>query len=538
MMNRRSDMSESDVTTSQSRDGKAADHPAVTPSTTNQNTTPAANEPGGAMELAAQDVQRLPLPDDVVDWMGFVRRQWLLMAAVWLVVMVGVAVALYYWPREYTSGAKFLVKNARQELVVAPNEGATSVSRDFVSEETLNTELELLRSWDILTQVVRELNLDQALIAQGRPPEIATEMATHGLFRSINAGTIRKTNVVQLSYTSTDPELAAAIVRHIADAYLAAHLTMHSSPGTYELFKTQATNARTELRAAEEELAALARSSNLVMLDTQKQEALKTVQELDAQLNTLTAEMHEQETRGRVAELHMARTPQRVSTVRRNIPAQSSVEHLHTMVTELTNKRTQALTRYQPTDRLVVEIDKQIADTTAALERAKKMDAAEESTDLNPAWQSLEAERMKARLAYSGLESKTVEIKRELEEQRARTLAITEAGPRYEELTRRVAEAKSRYELYGKKEEEARIAEVLDRQRISNVVLAQAPMVSHVPSKPNVRLGLVAGAVFAAVVAVGLAFLREMFGVEFSRRRRPPTDLAVLGISSATPQLR
>jgi len=530
-------MSEPDVNLSRSRDEKPVDQPGLT-HTDHERRPAAPPEPAGAMELASQDVQRLPLPDDVVDWMGFVRRQWLLMATIWLFVMIGVCVALYYWPREYTSGAKFLVKNARQELVVGPSDSGQTVSRDFVSEETLNTELELLRSWDILTKVVRDLNLDQGLIAQGRPPEIATELATHGLYSTLNASPIRKTNVVQVSYTSPDPELSAKIVRHVADTYLAAHLAMHSSPGTYELFKAQAVEARTELRAAEEELAALARSSNLVILDTQKQEALKTVQELEAQLNTLNAEIHEQETRARVAELHMSRTSQRVSTVRRDIPSQGSVEHLHTMIVELNNKRTQALTKFQPTDRLVVEIDKQIADTSAALERAKKMGASEQSTDINPSWQALDGERTKARLAYSGLQSKAAQVKEELELQRARTLQITEAGPRYDELTRRVAEAKSRYELYGRKEEEARIAEVLDRQRISNVVLAQAPVVSHVPSKPNVRLGLVAGAVFAAVVAVGFAFLRELLGVEFSRRRKMPTDVTVLGISSATPQLR
>lgn len=491
-----------------------------------------------ALTPSAHELQRLPLPDDIVDWMGFIRRQWLLMCAVWLLVMVGVAVALYYWPRQYTSGAKFLVKNARQELVVAPGgEAVQSMSRDYVSEETLNTELELLRSWDILTQVVKELHLDRPFLDRGKSPEIANELAIHNLFQTLSTGAIRKTNVVQISYTSQDPEQSAAIVRHVADAYLASHLTMHSSPGTYELFKAQATEAATTLRGAEEELAALARSSNLVILDTQKQEALKTTQDLETQLDALQAEMKEHETRAKIAELHMARTSQRVSTLRRNIPAQSSVEHLHTMITELHNKRTQALTRFQPTDRLVVELDKQIADTQAALESAKSMDANEESTDINPAWQALENERMKARLAYSGLESKAAQLRHELDEARARTLSITEAGPRYEELTRRVAEAKNKYEVYAKKEEEARIAEVLDTQRISNVVLAQAPVVSHVPSKPNVRLGLVAGAMLAAVVALGAAFLREMFGVEVSRRRKT-TDITVMDVSPAAPQLQ
>lgn len=499
---------------------------------------PAATHQPGGVSPRAHEIHTLPLPDDGVDWIGFIRREWLLMAVMWLMLMTGVAVALHYWPREYTSSARFLVKNARQDLVVGPNETASASVPEGVSEEVLNTELELLRSWDSLTQIVRDLKLHQPMVDAGKEPAMAEELATHGLLQSLNASALRKTNIVQISYTSRDPQLAAAIVGQVVDRYLAAHLTIHSSPGTYELFKAQAADASTELRRAEEELASLARSSNLVVLDTQKQDALKSVQELEAQVNAISAEMKEQQTRARIAEVHLSSTTQRVPTIRRNVPAQSSVEHLHTMAAELTNKRTEALTKFQPTDRLVVEIDQQIADTNAALERAKMMSANEESTDINPSWQALEGERTKARLAHAGLESKNTQLQHELEEQRARTLQITEAGPRYDELSRHVTEARNRYELYAKKEEEARIAEVLDRQRISNVVLAQAPSVSHVPSKPNVRLGLVTGAVLAAVGAVAVAFLRELLGAQWSRRRRYRPQLTVLGITPATAELQ
>ena len=185
----------------------------------------------------------------------------------------------------------------------------------------------------------------------------------------------------------------------------------------------------------------------------------------------------------------------------------------------------------------MVEIDQQITDTTAALEHAQGLSANEESSDVNPAWQALEGERMKARLALSGLESKAQQLRRELVEQQAQALAFTEAGPEYDEAVRRVAAARATREMYVKKEEEARIAELLDTQRISNVVLAQAPVISHVPAKPNKRLGLVAGGIAALVIALGIAFLREIFGVAPQRRRRETSELTVLGVSTIRPDL-
>lgn len=500
--------------------------------------SPAPPPPPGAMAPAApQPLDRVSIADELVDWIGFLRRHFLAMAAAWILVM-GIAVAiLLLLPKQYLSEAKFLVRNARQELIVGPGAGGATMYREDVSEEILNTELELLRSRDILARVVGEVGLDRDYLAQGKPPAVAREMAVRDLSRTLGTSAIRKTNVVQVSYISKDPELSAAVVQHMTDAYLAAHLTAHSSPGTFELFRTQAEQASIALRQAEEELAAFGRSSNLMLLETQKKDALAAINDLTTQLDAISAEMREHETRAKVAAIHMERVPQRVKTQMRNVPNQYSVERLHTLLVELGNKRTEALTKFNPTDRLVQELDRQIADTTAALERAQGLSANEESTDVNPAWQALETERMKAQLALSGLESKARQLERELAEHRTRALEITEAGPEYQAVARRVEDARHNYELYSKKEEEARIAEALDKQRISNVVLAQAPIVSHLPAKPNMRLGAVAGGIAASVVALALAFVRELFGFGLERRRGRSLRVTVLGVSPATAEL-
>lgn len=523
---------------------RVARPPARTPARTPAPPTPPPAKRGeqtGAVapkEAASPpQLRRGPLPDDLVDWIGFVRRQWWLMGLVWILAMALVVAALSVWPRQYDSSAKFLVKNARQDLVVGPTESATAAMREQLSETVLNTELELLKSRDILAKVVRDLNLQQPLIDAGMQPDEAVERAVRGLAGELSAGTIRKTNVIQVSYRSPDPQRAASIVGHLAETYLAAHLAIHSSPGTYEMFKRQAADASTELQEAEAALADLARSANLVSLEPQKQEALKSIQDMETQLNTLAAEAREHRTRERVAEVHMMDTPKRVPTTVRDMPNQSSVERLHTMLVEMQNKRTDALMKFKPGDRLILELDQQIADTTKALEQAQTMSAKEESTDINPAWQQLEVERTKARLQGAGLESKMTELRGELAAQKQRLLQIAEASPRYEQLVRKVTDAKSKYELFTKRQEEARIADVLDTQRISNVVLAQAPIASHVPSSPNVRLGLVAGAIGAAMLAAGIAFLREMLSTAWHARRHSKMIPATLAIVLLTARL-
>jgi uncharacterized protein involved in exopolysaccharide biosynthesis len=116
---------------------------------------------------------------------------------------------------------------------------------------------------------------------------------------------------------------------------------------------------------------------------------------------------------------------------------------------------------------------------------------------------------MNAQLELAGLTSKAIELRRQVAQYRNQVLDVAEASPRYEALVRKVAEARGNYELYVKKEEEARIAAALDAQQISNVVLAEPPFVSRVPSAPNIRFGLMVAVLTATMLSVCAAFVMD-----------------------------
>lgn len=501
-------------------------------------------------------------------WMGVVRRHWFVMGFVWALVMFIAVLLLASWPRSYLSTAKFLVRNARQELVVNPGDSSAGMYRDVVSEETLNSEIELLRSRDLLERVVRELELntpgepgeDEGAVRKAirrlvgkvvpEPPSanegqflnivrhlvevvlpseapyeddsLVLERAVRKVSDGLEVGAIRKTNFIRLTYESNDPEQAATILRHLADTYLDVHLSVHSNPGTVEFFKEQAAISRDKWEKAQDELTALARRADLVTPDDQRRAAVAAANEMENQLATLEAEINQQSSRVTSARIQLQTVDSRIRTQERKMPNQQSVQSLHTLVTELKNKRTQLLTKFNATDRLVLEVDEQLANTEAALKEASALRATEEASDLNPSWQVLQNELMNGRLALAGLKSKAERLTSQLAAYRARAITLNRAVPEYEALSRGVVEARTEYERYVKRAEEARIAEALDKEQISNVVLAEAPVATHFPSSPRVKLGLLAGAIAATVIALAIAILLDWIrggaGVQPQRR--------------------
>jgi uncharacterized protein involved in exopolysaccharide biosynthesis len=141
--------------------------------------------------------------------------------------------------------------------------------------------------------------------------------------------------------------------------------------------------------------------------------------------------------------------------------------------------------KFRADDRMVKQLDQQIADTRRALDTARGRKSFENTTDVNPLRQSLEAELARAQTTASGLRGRMMALSRQIEESRARLNKLEMATAGNQELARAARLAEEHYLLYAKKLEESRIADALDQQRIVNVQLVDEP---QVPLRPKSRL--------------------------------------------------
>jgi len=200
------------------------------------------------------------------------------------------------------------------------------------------------------------------------------------------------------------------------------------------------------------------------------------------------------------------------------------------MLVELRNKRTQLLTKFRPDDRFVRELDQQIRTTSEALERATKQTATEQSTDLNPLRQILETELSRARLDHAGAQARRSALAGQLQQYQDGLKKLESSTIEHDDLYRQTKEAEENYQLYAKKREEARIADEMDQQKITNVSIAEAPAVAHIPSSPNRPLNLIVGVLLAAFVGLASAFSAELFSntVHTPRQLEAMTGITVL----------
>ena len=455
-------------------------------------------------------------PISLRDGAAAIFRRRALVLFTFFVVVTGTILITLLLPNRYDSRMKILVKNQRVDVAITAEAtnglNAPTVDNE-VSENQINSEIELLTSKDLLMQVVNETGLAKSetdLLGRSAPEAVRAERAVNRLTKDLSITPVRKANIITVSYSSNSPQLSAAVLKKLGDLYLEKHLKLNHPAGASDFFKEKADEYEAQLKQSEQQLTDFQQSNNLVVLSQQKELTLQKTAEAKAKMLEADAALSEATNRIARVEQQLAPIPKRVITQSRQLPNQYSAERLNTMMVELQNRRTQLLTKYRPDDRLVREVDEQIRTTRDALARAEQKTSVEEATDLNPLRQTLETELSRARLDQAGAKARRDTLTGQLQQYDASLRKLEGDTAKHDDLQREKKEAADNYQLYAKKREEARIADELDRQKITNVSIAEAATVAQIPSSPNRPVNLILGIVLAGVLSLGSVFSAEI----------------------------
>src|SRR5437588_5907176 len=133
---------------------------------------------------------------------------------IFLTVVLGTALVTFLLPNKYESRMKVLVKNQRVDVAITPEATSAPAVDGEVSESAINSEIELLTSRDLLTQVAKETGLGQAgslmFWKRSTPEAERIEKAANDLAKDLVIAPVKKANVISISYSANSRELAAA----------------------------------------------------------------------------------------------------------------------------------------------------------------------------------------------------------------------------------------------------------------------------------------------------------------------------------------
>jgi uncharacterized protein involved in exopolysaccharide biosynthesis len=432
----------------------------------------------------------------------------------------------------FKSQMAILVNRERADSIVTsgvPNETITEPLA--VAEEEINSEAELLLSQDILEKVVVANHLqDQtgwlSSILPSHDESYRIAKAVKTLARKIKVRPSTKANIIDVSYSSGDPQLSYAVLNSLAGFYLEKHAAVHRPPGSYDFFSQQTDQYKKALDESEARLRSFVQTSGGAAPEIERTD-------LDLQLANSIGQMHSTEQAIAADQMRigsdqeqMKVTPQRSTTQLASAPPDMLLQQLGTALLAAETKRTQLLLKYDPSYPLVKEADQELAQTKAAFEKAENTKYVTENTNADPTYELLREDLAKTQADLAAQRASLNANRASVASLQAEMAKLGEKGLDQTDLARELKANEDNYLLYMAKREQARTSEALDKTKIENVAIAIPPNIPVLPIMTPAMV-IVLALIFAAFAATLTAYGFDHFDSSF----HTPADVVdTLGI--------
>jgi uncharacterized protein involved in exopolysaccharide biosynthesis len=453
-------------------------------------------------------------------------RKFLLSAIFLAVVITGMSVTMLIEPT-YESSMKLLVARDRIDPQVSAGDSKADM-RAEISDEEFNSEMEILQSRQVLEAVVNELNLAQAsdkkpsgwvaglrssvgnfyrsLHKQAEPPPM--ERVLNKISANLSVVPAKKSRIIKVSYTDSDPERAAQVLNTLYRKYADHHLKLHENSQAAQVFKNQTDEFGQKLSEATEALKRFDAQHGVTSVATQKDLLLKQFYDTQSLANTARTEILETEKRIATLKAQLETQPERIETEARTKYV-TALDKMKEEVLKLELQRTELRQKYKPNERPVREIEERITQAKETLAREEKSPPQERAVMLNETHRRLMNELLSAQANLTALTEREKSLAATATQYQARIIELDQKGIEKSDLERTRTVTEDDYLLYRKKAREAEIINALNREKILNVNLADAASVNYKPVSPKLMTNLVVFIVIGLIAAMAGALLAE-----------------------------
>ncbi|MCA1567960.1 MAG: polysaccharide biosynthesis tyrosine autokinase [Acidobacteria bacterium] len=327
----------------------------------------------------------------------------------------------------------------------------------------------------------------------------------------------RETRLIEISYTGTNPQMAAKIVNGVADSFVLQNLERRTETNSNagDFLQKRTAELQSLIRSGEERLITYAKNNQILTLDANQNTVVERLAGLNRQLLEAENERKLAEATYRAAQRPGAATALAEEAVKQIADSETDLAKLRQRREQLLAEDTEESPEVKEVDRQIAVIGKHIGDT-------RNRAATTLTTNLDTRYRQTLAREQSLRDAFN--------------RQRGETLTQNEAAVNYRIIQQEIETNKSL--LDG----------LLQRSRENDVVLAGMPNNITVtdyantpdePVGPNRLLGISMALILSLALGIGLALLLEYLdntvrSVEDVERR---LHLPALGVIPAVKEL-
>jgi capsular exopolysaccharide synthesis family protein len=454
--------------------------------------------PVETLDVSAEEVQ--PLLD---YWNAISKRRWLVLSCL-LIVFTTVAIGTLKKKPIY-EGKAIIEIDVEQPNVLNFKEVLQLNTVDI--DAYRGTQYEILQSRSLAEHVVDKLKLyrypefykahvlfglvqiDPDRIPKASDPDPpdrsmnAYRNTISNFIGNIDVSPVRRSNLVEVSFYSENPEMAARIANELCNAYIMQNLQVKWDETTKasEWLSGQLVGIKANLEKSEDKLEAYARANSIIFVEEKQNLVNERLKQLQEEFTRAQSKRFEKES---LYNLVQAGRIQDLPGVLDN----HLIQDLTSQLSVLEQKYAELTATVKPEYPKAIALKKQIDSLQATIDREKR-NLSQSIVD-----------------SYRSALANEKYLEQELNEQKKIVNDIDEKSIQYNILKREVDTNKQLYDGLLTRQREAAVSAGVQASNIRVVDTAEVP---KGPVKPRVFLNLALGLMLGLAVGVGLAFLQE-----------------------------
>ncbi|MEM7555221.1 MAG: polysaccharide biosynthesis tyrosine autokinase [Cyanobacteria bacterium P01_A01_bin.84] len=344
----------------------------------------------------------------------------------------------------------------------------------------LNTESEVISSVPIVKKVISKLGLQNELGQPLRPENFANNLSVKG---------VRGTDVIQVTYQHTDPEIAAQIVNSIMDVYIESNILLNRYEATSarKFIDKQLPNAELLVRQAEAALRNFKEQNNIVSVQEETNRSVEILKELQRNISTTRSQISDTGAQTKMIRQKLGMTSEKamiVTSLSQSEGVQNIIREIQELESLIADKRTILKDTHPNVIKLktkLLALQNILKQRMNSVAGSEKLGSIGNINDIQAGnlKQQLSAELITLEARKLGLSSELATLSSQENLYRQRLSIMPKLEQQERELERKLKAAQSTYSLLLQKLQEARISE---NQTLGNArILAKA----SVPEKPS-----------------------------------------------------
>jgi chain length determinant protein EpsF len=447
-------------------------------------------------------------------FLSALRARFSLFALLLAVTVLAASAVSLMLPKTYTATASLLV-DAKEEQSLS-----IALAPLILPQERMNymkTQMDVITSQKVARKVVRGLKLAESPTARAAFEDSAggggsiEDWLGENLLKKLKVET-SQSNMIQVSYSSPDPQFSAAVANLFSKAYIDTMLELRVEPTRQaaDWFDEQLKSLRANLEEAQAKLTDYHRRQGIVSADEHVDVENTRLGELSAQVGRAQEQTLQWKTREQQARdaLEQGRSPDRLPEVLDN----PFIQKLKTDLLHGEAKLQELATRYGANH---PQYQSQFSENQSLREK-------------------LDAEMRKI---VAGIENSTrqssrreAEIRKAMAAQRARVLDLKENRNELTVLKRNVESAERAYDTAMQRYV---VSQVDSRASQTNVTVLNPAVVPRKPSSPRVGLNIALSVVVGMMLGIGVVVLMELFDRRVRSRSDLDLDVPLLAVLNA-----